>query len=64
MPNPTPKGERKPFYVRVPVDHAAVYKREAKRRGMDHNTYLTWALAEFHGLNRHQQKEPPVSDAA
>ncbi|MGI8313381.1 hypothetical protein [Saccharopolyspora hattusasensis] len=50
MPQPS-YGDRTPFTVRVPDQHAAVYKREAKRLGMRYSDYLAAKLAEVHGLN-------------
>lgn len=50
MPMPS-KGERRPHTVRVPIDHDAVYKREAARRGMDYGTYVAWCMAQLHRLD-------------
>lgn len=43
-------GDRKPFTVRVPDEHATVYKAEASRCGMTWSDYLAAKLAEAHDL--------------
>lgn len=39
-PGPDPKGVREQFTVRVPSDQMAVYRNEARRRGMPMGDYL------------------------
>jgi len=49
-PGPQPKGVRKQFTVRVPLDQYAVYKGEADARGITLVDYLAGVLARGHGL--------------
>jgi hypothetical protein len=49
-PGPDPKGVREQFTVRVPSDQMAVYRSEARQRGMPMGDYLVLALAKAHEL--------------
>lgn len=49
-PGPEPKGIRRQFTVRVPIDQYDVYKQEADARGLSLGDYLTSVLARGHGL--------------
>jgi hypothetical protein len=68
MPDPTPKGERTRFGVRLPVSHDRLYRRQARDAGLDYNTYLALCLARQHGLAwpppiNEDQEELPLSRA-
>lgn len=52
------KGNRTPHMVRVPDEHAEVYRRAAAEAGMAVGPYLAWALALAHGLK--PAEEPPA----
>lgn len=69
-PGPQPKGVRRQFTFRLPVEQYEIYKREADRQGMALADYFTAALARGHGLpepgylhRRHaeQQQELPLT---
>lgn len=74
MPDPTPKGDRTRFGVRLPVSHDRHYREKAAEAGLDYNTYLAWCLARQHGLSwplplrkdqlRKDQEERPLTNVA
>ena len=49
-PGPQPKGVRRQFTFRLPVDQFEFYSQEAKSRNMSLADYLTSQLARGHGL--------------
>jgi hypothetical protein len=49
-PGPVPKGNRSPVYARVPVEHRAVYEREAEALGLALGDYAALVLARYHDL--------------
>lgn len=49
-PGPQPKGKRRQFTVRVPVEQFDVYQLEADRQGMVLADYFAAVLARGHGL--------------
>lgn len=49
-PGPEPKGVRRQFTFRLPVEQYDIYKGEADRQGVSLADYFTAALARGHGL--------------
>lgn len=49
-PGPEPKGQRRQFTLRVPVEQFEIYEREAASEGASLGDYLVAALARGHDL--------------